>query len=447
MFPVNRQQYRELHELGDEDQVPSVEVWSNFYEIQEELDKQDEMCFVRTVAQFFLHEITLEDYFDRLIGHLEAGSARHTFDKAKSTKLENLLKVDLISGAFKSLMLNRSFRRLQTIVTHDLSSDSAKFKGLCVLTYGIKDVEDLRREAAAANAALESLPPRWVDILAVIAYARRHVAVLQHLVTYPAPSTKSTFDLLGQLITSSRQHPSMDFQHSSDSAENKLIEIRIWTTLLQASGWIHYPMTNSSESLYYGLPLLMGFQREPELRASSEVEKLCAVFSGIGFVLSVNVISIFLSIKDGSSWHFQEGIVPCSLAQATMLFSYFPLSVVAANNANGRLGRGDSATLTLPVTLWDEENPDRLVVMRMLLEQGCDPNDKIFNGGWTQHMTAGQRDTALHLAAERGDGPMVDLLLEFGARGDLTGSGGVGDTPAARARAHRHPRIAARIEG
>jgi len=113
MFPVNHQQYRELYKLGDNDPVPSVELWSNFYELQDELDKVDETCFVRTTAQFFLGEITLEDYFDRLIGHLEAGAVRHTFDNEKSTKLEDLLRVDLISAAVKCLMLDQSFRCLE----------------------------------------------------------------------------------------------------------------------------------------------------------------------------------------------------------------------------------------------------------------------------------------------------------------------------------------------
>jgi len=83
-----------MHRLGDDDPVPAVEVWSNFHELQQELDNQDEACFVRTAAQFFLHEITLEDYFDCLIGHLEAHATHRTFDKAKSIKLDDLFRVD-----------------------------------------------------------------------------------------------------------------------------------------------------------------------------------------------------------------------------------------------------------------------------------------------------------------------------------------------------------------
>jgi ankyrin repeat protein len=133
-----------------------------------------------------------------------------------------------------------------------------------------------------------------------------------------------------------------------------------------------------------------------------------------------------------------------------MLLTYFPLSDVAATNSDnkgGRLGKGESAHIIMPLTQWGAQNPDRLAVMRMLLEQGCDPNDKASYGPWAEFMTARQSDTALHLAAELGDEGMVDLLLEFGARADLTGGDGEGDTPASRARAHGHPQIAARIEG
>ncbi len=58
---------------------------------------------------------------------------------------------------------------------------ASKLKKLCVSSYNIEDVEILRLEATASGTPLESLPPQWIDILAVIAYARRHEAVFQHL--------------------------------------------------------------------------------------------------------------------------------------------------------------------------------------------------------------------------------------------------------------------------
>ncbi len=77
---------------------------------------------------FFLYEITLEVYFDRLIGHLTNDAARHIFDTADSD-LRKLLRVDVISGAVKFQMLNQSFRRLDNIGTLCMS----KFE--CVLSF------------------------------------------------------------------------------------------------------------------------------------------------------------------------------------------------------------------------------------------------------------------------------------------------------------------------
>lgn len=69
------------------------------------------MCFAWTVAKYALGQFSLEEYFDRLVDHLRRDAVRHSFDKAKS-KIEDLLRVDLIGGAIKCLMLNRSFPRL-----------------------------------------------------------------------------------------------------------------------------------------------------------------------------------------------------------------------------------------------------------------------------------------------------------------------------------------------
>jgi ankyrin repeat protein len=85
----------------------------------------------------------------------------------------------------------------------------------------------------------------------------------------------------------------------------------------------------------------------------------------------------------------------------------------------------------------------------MLLEQGYDPNDKVMDWGWPEALKEIHHDRALHMAAEQGDGDMVDLLLEFGARNDRIEGWQKEhpDTPAERALAHGHSEIAARIAG
>ncbi len=86
--------------------------------IQRELYSYGEgrgICFVRTTAQFFLNKTTLEAYFDHLIGH-PADTKRHTVDRP-TYELLKLLRIDIISEAFKFEMLNESFRRVDAVGT------------------------------------------------------------------------------------------------------------------------------------------------------------------------------------------------------------------------------------------------------------------------------------------------------------------------------------------
>lgn len=55
----------------------------------------------------------------------------------------------------------------------------------------------------------------------MIAYPRHHVAALAQIATYPAPTTKSTFDLLSLAIISDRQHLTPNLQHSLSSTKEQ----------------------------------------------------------------------------------------------------------------------------------------------------------------------------------------------------------------------------------
>lgn len=109
--------YQREHGLGEDDPVPPVQFgyygWGpGPFELERELEIE-EPCFLQAVSQFFLQEITLEQYFDRLIGHLQADAERHTFDNVRKTKWHEFLGVDLIAGAVKYLMLKSDFVPLQ----------------------------------------------------------------------------------------------------------------------------------------------------------------------------------------------------------------------------------------------------------------------------------------------------------------------------------------------
>jgi hypothetical protein len=298
------------------------------------------------------------------------------------------------------------------------------------MAYRDPDPEDLRRKAAAAGTPLVTLPPRWRDLLAVIAYARRHLAALQHLVTYPAPSTKSTFDLLTADIISTRQRPTPSYptvylQHSPRRPRSdRLTEIRIWTALLTSPGhWIHSPLKTDREALHGGLLSLLDFTAattspsQARLRDSPALASLCRALSAKGIYPDAATLSHLLSLTEGSDPTLKAPgrVSPCSLAAAETFLSCFPLPHLRRQDGGG-LNKGDSATVLFPLTRWPRRGNgggDRLVVMRALLGQGYDPDAGFQRATRAYELSGGT--SALRLAEEGADGEMVTLLREFGA--------------------------------
>ncbi len=236
---------------------------------------------------------------------------------------------------------------------------------MCLLTYRTSDVDVLQRAAEREGAALPSLPSRTVEILATIAYARRHVDVMRRLVTFPSPA-KSIFDRITRSILAERRGRSSTFQHSKDSARNQVLEWKMWSALLR-SDWVHH-MSRKPESLYWGLLELLSFQQNPAARSSPSVEEFLRSLGHAGFDLPVSTIAHYLSINGTDSPAFPHGVIPVAAPKAKTILSCFPADKIVK--------KGDSLRLALPITQWPLKKPDRLVVMRVLLEQGIDPNDK-----------------------------------------------------------------------
>ncbi|KAI1392905.1 uncharacterized protein F4822DRAFT_145999 [Hypoxylon trugodes] len=444
---------------GDEDgyvppgepHPPHVTVPSNLTEIKEEIDQMDEECFGWTAARHYLEYITLEEYFDRLIDHIREGGTRHKWDKSNSN-IPDVLNVDLIAGAFKARMLKRNLGR----ISH---ADGEQLKALCVLFYREADLTELqRRVELEIGVTLASLPPWIMDILGIIAYARRHVDVLEHLVkNYRASSTraKSSFDLLGVSVLSSRKGRSEKFQHSANTPLNREIEYKMWTTLLNSepNTWLHYPMYERKtsggipEGLYYGLHWLADYWRgDHELRTSPAFADYLRALGARGIILSAVTIARFLSVTEGGNIDFTRGgpFVPVGIEPARLMLECFPLG----DSMSKDYPNGDSANLALPITQWPIDNPDRLVVLQMLLEQGLVVDGKVAEMPWghlgpqPEHQ---KYDTCLIKAAERGDIDMVKLLLRYGAKRDMQGAHG--HTAAQRAKEKGHTEVANYLDG
>ncbi|OTA63985.1 hypothetical protein K449DRAFT_380921 [Hypoxylon sp. EC38] len=429
---------------------PHLSVFPYLVEVVEEMEQADEECFGWATAKHALGYITLENYFDRLIDHIQEGGARHTWDKSNSN-VDDVLEVDLIAGAFKSRMLKRNLGRLS-------HADGEQLKALCLLFYREAVVTELQRCVELdIGVTLASLSPWIIDILGVIAYARRHVDVLEHLVkNYRASSTnaKTTFDLVGATIISSRKGPSTTFEHSTNTSYNRERECRLWTALLNAEpgAWIHYPLrqiTNAAgfpAGLYYGLHCLADYwAHDHQFRASPTFAEYLQSLRARGVVLHIGAISRFLSVTEGSNFNFTKGgpFIPVGAGPARTMLDCFPLTHSLSEDERS----GDSAQLALPITQWPTDNPDRLVVMEMLLEQGLVVDGKIGDyilesmGPKTEEQL---QDTCLIMAAERGDTDMVDLLLRYGAGKDVQGAHG--HTAAQRARIKGHTKLADYLE-
>lgn len=90
---------------------PRINLSSHLVKLRKELQQLDEECFGWATAKYMLGDITLEEYFHRLVDHLEEGGASHTWDEPGSN-IEDNMRTDLIVGAFKSTILNGNIGRI-----------------------------------------------------------------------------------------------------------------------------------------------------------------------------------------------------------------------------------------------------------------------------------------------------------------------------------------------
>jgi hypothetical protein len=112
--------------------------------------------------------------------------------------------------------------------------------------------------------------------------------------------------------------------------------------------------------------------------------------------------------------------------------------------------RGEQAiSILLPLAAVPESNLDRLEIMKLAVQAGCDVNARMEDTRWPGYgdwmmYSKWQRGTALHVAAGRGDMDMVECLLGLGARVGVWWPRGVAAAEVARRAGHEA--VAGRIE-
>lgn len=357
----------------------------------------------------------------------------------------------------------------------DYHLDAAKLKELCLQVYTADDVPSL-------TTRLESAPlaPEWIDILAVIAYVRQHLTTLTYLVsTYPAPSQPS-FSRFGHYDHHHSTYRLLSFSASPEAFQTRLLLLRMWTPIITHSIQSHTsPRSPGCWAHLHRRPEGTGPAawegREPDYWTLRQVlfELLCdwrstntssdtstrdlrsseafttAMFPFLEALRDVcdvypdaSTLAELLTTLSGRIYGFEEytpALLDLDIARA-LITGYIP--------PDGYIGE-QAISILLPLAAVSESNPDRLEVMKLAVQAGCNVNARMEDtqwpgyGDWMRY-SKWQRGTALHVAADRGDMEMVECLLSLGARVDVWWPRGVGAAEVAR-RAGQEA-VAGRIE-
>lgn len=177
----------------------------------------------------------------------------------------------MICGAIKTRMLDPEFIQLtdqgdcpytylslrhRHVISHGKQSvdsvlDTIKFKALCIQAHRVDSWGELQRRAAELNWPLDLLSTRLLNILIVVAYAQRHVEIVQHFSRYPAPP-RSTFDQFRSQLVSCRMLPAILLGQYSDKPDCRVWEWKLWIPILR-SDWVNYPLKQDAYGLFKGM--------------------------------------------------------------------------------------------------------------------------------------------------------------------------------------------------
>ncbi|KAK0639014.1 hypothetical protein B0T16DRAFT_394818 [Cercophora newfieldiana] len=259
------------------------------------------------------------------------------------------------------------------------------------------DADDVPALCAQLDPGHPSPVREWIDLLAVVAYVRQHVSTLSFLVsTYPAPAQPS-FDRFGQYDRRHYYHSLIAFDDSKTPAKWQRGVPDYWALHLAVFDLLH-KWTSADESLR---------SFEAVFSFLSALRDTCGLF------LNGNTLAQLLTTVSGSVYGFESNVpVLVDIATAKRLLT----GLVPAEGLDGE----DAIAILLPLAAVPVSNPDRLEY-----------------SGWQYY-------PALHVAAERGDMEMAELLLECSARADVWYPGGISAAEVARGKGHEE--VAERIE-
>jgi hypothetical protein len=303
-----------------------------------------------------------------------------------------------------------------------LSQEWTTLRTLAKVVWTSPTVEDFTSQTTSTPTplSLTSLPTAAHDILAAIAYARRHTPLFLHLVATLPPPPTPCFSLFDWKTIDLRigDHFTNTYQHSAKHPSNIETEARYWVAIIR-HGWIGVPEEETLEQWLMVLAHQVTNPGGPDPQqtwaidiSSPTIDELQSLLAARGRMPSLAQLGHFLA-------HCPD------LPRAQRYFTRFPGPQIAASPAFF-----PSSTGNLLVPLIESSNYDdgvdpalRADMVRLVLETlpGLDVNAHVDRPhsemrGYGKPAAGGDDFAALHAAAWRGDVGVGRVLVDHGAR-------------------------------
>ncbi|KAK1841483.1 hypothetical protein CCHR01_15878 [Colletotrichum chrysophilum] len=408
--------------------------WPEF-EVKNEFSDTTETCFVRLAAQFAAGELDLPGYMDGVLSHLQKNGPRHKWDVPVKNGIANFMELDLFAGAVKRWFLEPSFVPLE-------KEDISSFKDLAILAWTVNDPAGFVRRCQQTGLDPKSLTPELADLLLVLCYCRRHIALFAHLIrTCPDPPPQTTFDAVERhVLHNTRVDPYKTlFQHSPKAITNSSDEVTLWTEILK-SRWLHDPIDGEkSQFLAIQVGAMGIYTKETDGSAAMGTPKAKA------YLIALAQRGVYYDLPSAGRF-----LASCkSVTQAREFLAIFPPEKMKHGPEPSAY---ESGSVIVDIANSREADDEvRLAIMEFALDEigGMNVNATVPSNPWEYDMPGCPRSphfNGLHVAASRGDRAFVELLIRHGARVEEK-ERVTGFTAAGFAMKERHTELARWLEG